>query len=221
VQDAELNILQLQVAEYVVRSFESPNAPVYPYHNLHHTRDVVFHCEEMADHYRLNATDRFIVTTAAWFHDIGHLYGEMRGHEERGACIMEQWMSAQATVPNLDPTRDTERNLGRNLDPHLDQYLAVPIRGCILATKFPSHPTDLLQQIICDADTYHLGTDLFRQSDPLVRKEMTLRFGDMSAVNWKQKTLAFLRQHVFFTDYCQALLNKKKQENIAWFEAQP
>jgi predicted metal-dependent HD superfamily phosphohydrolase len=234
VQDAELNILQLQVAEYVVRSFESPNSPVYPYHNLQHTRNVVSHSEEMANHYRLNATDRFIVTTAAWFHDIGHLYGEMRGHEERGARIMEQWMSAQATVPILDPERDLGRNLEQwmttcadglspaNPGPASNSHgLAPAIRNCILATKFPSHPANLLEQIICDADTYHLGTDLFRQTDPLVRKEMAQRFGDMPAVNWKQKTLAFLRQHVFFTDYCQALLNKKKQENIAWFEAQP
>jgi predicted metal-dependent HD superfamily phosphohydrolase len=197
VQDAELNILQQKAAEYVIKEYESPDAPVYPYHNLQHTRDVVFHAEEMANHYRLNATDRFIVTTAAWFHDIGHLYGEMKGHEERGAGVMEQWLERPA--PELSPS----------------------IRNCILATKMPSHPANLLQQIICDADTYHLGTDHFRQSDPLVRKEMTLRFGAMPAAIWKQKTLAFLRQHTFFTDYCQALLDKKKQENIAWLEAQP
>lgn len=196
-QDAELNILQQKAAEFVINAFGSPNAPVYPYHNLQHTRNVASHVEEMANHYQLNATDRFIVTTAAWFHDIGHLYGEMRGHEERGAGIMEQWLEKPA--PDLRP----------------------PIRGCILATKFPSHPVDLLQQIICDADTYHLGTDYFRQTDPLVREEMTLRFGEMPPGKWKQKTLAFLRQHVFFTDYCQALLNKKKQENIAWMESQP
>ena len=196
-QDEELNILQQKAAEYVINEYESPNAPVYPYHNLQHTRNVVSHTEEMADHYRLNATDRFIVTTAAWFHDIGHLYGPMPGHEERGARIMAQWLERPA--PELAP----------------------PIRDCILATKMPSHPANLLQQIICDADTYHLGTDYFYQTDPLVRKEMMQRFGDIPAAHWKQKTLALLRQHTFFTDYCQALLNKKKQENIAWFEAQP
>jgi predicted metal-dependent HD superfamily phosphohydrolase len=211
VQDAELNILQLQAAEFVINSFGSPNAPVYPYHNLQHTRNVVSHVEEMANHYRLNATDRFIVTTAAWFHDIGHLYGEMKGHEERGARIMEQWMTTCAD--GLSPANPGPASTSPGLAP--------AIRNCILATKFPSHPDNLLEQIICDADTYHLGTDFFRQSDPLVRKEMAQRFGDMTAVNWKQKTLAFLRQHVFFTDYCQALLNKKKEENIAWFEAQP
>ena len=196
-QDAELNILQLKAAEFVINLFESPNAPVYPYHNLQHTRNVVSHSEEMANHYRLNATDRFTVTIAAWFHDIGHLYGPMPGHEERGALIMEKYLAADA--PELTP----------------------PIRNCILATKMPSHPANLLQQIICDADTYHLGTDYFRETDQLVRKEMAQRFGVTPAVHWKQKTLAFLRQHVFFTDYCQGLLNKKKQENIAWFEAQP
>jgi predicted metal-dependent HD superfamily phosphohydrolase len=196
-EDAELNILQEKAAEYVINEYGSPNAPVYPYHNLQHTRNVVAHAEEMANHYRLSTADRFTVMTAAWFHDIGHLYGPMPGHEERGALIMEKYLATEA--PEMAP----------------------PIRSCILATKMPSHPTSLLQQIICDADTYHLGTDYFRQTDPLVRKEMTLRFGDMPAGNWKQKTLAFMRQHTFFTDYCQTLLDKKKQENIAWLEAQP
>ena len=65
-QDAELNILQQKAAEFVTNEFTSPNAPVYPYHNLQHTRNVVSHSEEMANHYRLNATDRFTVTIAAW-----------------------------------------------------------------------------------------------------------------------------------------------------------
>jgi predicted metal-dependent HD superfamily phosphohydrolase len=199
VQDEELNILQQKAAEYVINEYESPNAPVYPYHNLQHTRNVVLHSEEMASHYRLSATDRFILTTAAWFHDIGHLYGPMPGHEERGALIMEKYLAAEAPQA---------------------LELTPPIRNCILATKMPSHPANLLQRIICDADTYHLGTDYFRQTDPLVRKEMTQRFGAIPSAKWKQKTLALLRQHTFFTDYCQTLLNQKKQENIAWFETQ-
>jgi predicted metal-dependent HD superfamily phosphohydrolase len=201
---ADLNILQQQVAEYVITSFETPNAPVYPYHNLQHTRNVVAHAGEIAGHYALNASDRFTVVTAAWFHDIGHLNGPMRGHEERGAAIMEQWLAGCRPGPEPDIL---------NLIP--------TIRRCILATKFPSHPADLFEQIVCDADTYHLGTDYFRETDPLVRKEMAQRAGGKMPVNWKQKTLGFLRQHVFFTDYCQALLNEKKQANIAWFEAQP
>jgi predicted metal-dependent HD superfamily phosphohydrolase len=189
-------MLQLEVAEFVVNSFESPDAPVYPYHNLVHTRNVVMHTEEMAGHYQVAIRDRFIVTTAAWFHDIGHLYGPMQGHEERGAQVMKIHLHDQPAE------------------------LLTAIRRCILATKMPSHPVDLLEQILCDADTYHLGTDLFRETDPLVHQEMIQRFGPMTDESWRKKTLAFMRQHAFFTDYCQTLLNKKKQENIAWVEAQ-
>ena len=95
------------------------------------------------------------------------------------------------------------------------------IGRCILATKFPSHPVDLLEQLICDADTYHLGTDLFRQTDPLVKKEVQLRTGMVPAeTEWIKKTLSLLKQHTFFTEYCQKKLNEKKQENIAWLEGQ-
>jgi hypothetical protein len=120
----------------------------------------------------------------------------MQGHGERSAQVMQIHLHEQPAE------------------------LVATIRRCILATKMPSHPTDLFEQILCDADTYHLGTDQFMQSDPLVHKEMILRFGPMTDESWRQKTLAFMRQHVFFTDYCQTLLNKKKQENIAWIEAQ-
>ena len=39
---------------------------------------------QIADHYQLNERDFFIVTTAAWFHDIGYLNGA-ENHEEKGA----------------------------------------------------------------------------------------------------------------------------------------
>ncbi len=192
--ELDLIILQDQVAAFVTKLYGSPDLPHYPYHNLDHTRSVVDHTGEMVEHYGLGETDAFVLTVAAWFHDTGHLYGEMQGHEERGVGIMEEYL--------------------RELAPGL----VAGIGRCILVTKMPSHPVDLVECIICDADTYHLGTDYFRQTDPLVHQEVELRTGK-SYPNWDQKTLALLRQHRFFTDYCQEMLNEKKQENIAWLAA--
>ena len=191
----DLGDLEKQTAEFITGLYGSPDLPHYPYHNLTHTLGVVDHAREIAAHYTVDATDTFVLVVAAWFHDIGHLYGPMPGHEERGVTIMQEHLSG------------------------LPSEMRAAIGDCIMATKLPAHPTLLLHKIICDADTYHLGTPLFLQTDPRVRQEVEMRTGKIFA-NWRQRTLELLRQHVFFTDYCQALLKEGKARNIAWLEAQ-
>ena len=196
-QEIDFNALENEAAGFVTKMYESPDRPHYPYHNLTHTQRVVTYAKEIAAHYQLNAINTFAVSAAAWFHDVGHQNGPMPGHEARGVAIME------AHLHQLPPE------------------IIATIGRCILVTKFPSHPADILEQLICDADTYHLGTDLFRQTDPLVKKEVQLRTGMVPAgTEWIKKTLSLLKQHTFFTDYCQKKLNEKKQQNIAWLETQ-
>ena len=86
------------------------------------------------------------------------------------------------------------------------------IEGCICATKIPQQPKSLLQEIVCDADTYKLGTKDFLTTNKLLKKECELR--GMPVDNWDEKTLEFLQSHKYFTSYCQALLNKGREENI-------
>ena len=191
----DLSNLEKDTAEFISNLYASPDLPHYPYHNLKHTIGVTTHAREIAAHYGLNESDMFVVVVAGWFHDIGHLYGPMAGHEERGVTIMREHL------------RDVS-----------DELLAA-IAGCIMATKLPAKPGDRMQKILCDADTYHLGTTYFLQTDPLVRQEVEMRTGRIIA-NWRLRTLDMLRQHVFFTDYCQALLREGKARNIAWVEAQ-
>lgn len=191
----DLGTIERDIAGMVTRTFESPEAIQYPYHNLEHTESVVIHAKEIASWYLLNETDMFVLAVAAWFHDIGHLYGEIRGHEERGVRIMQQYL--KGVSPDL----------------------MAAIGGCILATKFPSHPVTLLEQIICDADTYHVGTSLFRLTDVLVEREMELRTG-RKIPDWHLKSLKFLQQHSFFTEYCRNLLNEGKRQNITWLASQ-
>ena len=46
--------------------------------------------------------------------------------------------------------------------------------ACILATKLPQMPDGLLQEMLCDADLYHLGTLDFFACDVLMKKETEL-----------------------------------------------
>jgi len=194
-KEKQFYMIEKDIAEMVTSLYLSPKLPNYPYHNLAHTERVVSHVKEMIAYYLLPETGDFILTMSAWFHDIGHLYGDIKDHEERGVAIMQQCL------------------------PDISGDLKDAISRCILATKFPNHPVSLHEQIICDADTYHLGTPLFRETDPLVQKEMEMRTGKLFP-DWRRKSLQFLQEHTFFTEYCRRLLDQGKKENIAWLTTQ-
>ncbi|MDO6432517.1 HD domain-containing protein [Flavitalea sp. BT771] len=187
--------IERDVEEYVRNSYVFSDRH-FPYHNLDHTVDVVHFTEEICGYYLLSAPERFIVKVSAWFHDIGHLNGDMTGHEERGAAIMRTC---------LTPLPVPER-------------LVTAIAGCIMATKYPWDPHTLYEEILCDADTFHFGTSKFKETDTAVKREVELRTGKIYP-DWHKKSIKLLEEHRFFTKYCQDLLDSGKQENIRWLKS--
>ena len=180
-----------KVEDHVTNLFEANKKPKLIFHSLEHTREIVKRTEEIAAHYKLSEKEMMAVYVAAWFHDTGHLFTTPEIHEEKSVELMRSFMEGS----------------------HQDPELIETIKGCILATKRSNEPTTLLQQIVCDADTYHLGTKEFKKTNKQVRKEMTMDNG-MSKTEWDVKTLEFLEKHQYYTSYCIELLNKGKQENI-------
>lgn len=166
------------------------------YHNSAHTRFVVEKTEEIAAIYSLDEPDFFIVSASAWFHDTGHLNGGVKFHEDRSVMIMKSYFEG-TEVPNSV----------------LDK-----IESCICATKFPSKPKSLLEEILCDADTYNLGTDAFIKTDDLLKRELEHR--NIATDNWIEKTLQLLLTHKYFTPYCNKVLKTGKEKNIALLERQ-
>lgn len=180
-----------QVEDHVTNLFDENKKPKLIFHSLEHTREIVKRAEEVAAHYKLSEKEMMAVYVAAWFHDTGHLFTSADVHEQKSAELMKSFM--QASFP----------------DPELIEI----IEGCILATKRSVVPATLLQQIVCDADTYHLGTKDFKKTNKLVRKEMTMD-SQMTKTEWDIKTLEFMEKHQYYTSYCIELLSKGKQENI-------
>jgi predicted metal-dependent HD superfamily phosphohydrolase len=180
-----------QVEDHVTNLFENNKKPKLIFHSLSHTQQIVKRAEEIAAHYKLTEKEMVAVYVAAWFHDTGHLFTTPEKHEEKSVELMRSFM--ESNFP----------------DPELVQI----IEGCILATKRSNEPTTLLQQIVCDADTYHLGTKDFKKTNKLVRREMAADDG-LSKIDWDIKTLEFLESHKYYTSYCIELLKKGKQENI-------
>lgn len=175
---------------YVKNFFEKHSNPFLVYHNLYHTLRVVTHVREMAPHCGLSAEETQLVQVASWFHDTGYLLGKVKDHEQTSVELMQEFVK----------------------DIVSDAVTIDRITQCILVTRFPSHPASACEQVICDADTYHLGTDYFRKFDALLKYEMMLR--NQPVDNWDEGTLQFLKQHQYFTAYCQQLLEPGKVKNI-------
>jgi len=180
------------VKKFVVSYYRNHQDDRLFYHNLQHTQGVVKAVEQISTHFQLNEADQFTVLAAAWFHDCGHS-GDMSNHEEKSALIAADFLK----------------------DCGLEEKLLDNITACILATKLPQKPETLLESILCDADLFHLGSDSFIKKSKLLRKEVNaLNSSKISKEQWRQKTILFLKQHEYHTDFCRLLLNTKKEENI-------
>lgn len=181
-----------RVAQHQLDFFQSQADPHLVYHNLPHTQGVVKAASQIADHYQLDERDYFIVVTAAWFHDAGY-YVDYTDHESRGAELAAAFLQGQ----------------------NVEESAIAEIRACILATRMPQAPHNLLQQIVCDADLFHLGTSEFADKNKLMRKEAELKKGlTINKDEWRLGTIRLLENHHYFTNYCQLLLNDTKQENL-------
>ncbi len=163
------------------------------FHNLDHTQEVFRASEEIAEYYHLGDDDRLALCIAALFHDTGFSSGESHGHEDVSIHLATTFLQ--------------EHNA--------DAALLQKVIGAIQATKMPETPTNLIEQIICDADLFHLGTDQFTIKNKLLREEL-IGFSkqDISKKQWRRMNISFLENHKYFTDYCRRNLQPVKEKNL-------
>lgn len=186
----ETNSLLAGIETHVVKLFTALTKPYLIYHNFTHTRQVVKHAGEIAAYYSLDEEALFVLLAAAWFHDTGQLTGEMYIHEEAGVELMQSFLVSKGVEENI----------------------RAMIAKTILATKMPVDPVNLVEKILCDADTWHLGTPDFRAMDALVWQELELRL-NKTFDHKAERTLHFLEMHTYHTSYCQQLLDEGKRRN--------
>jgi predicted metal-dependent HD superfamily phosphohydrolase len=187
----DYNKLYKKIEEHVTGLFEQMRDPVLIFHTFEHTQNVVKRTKEIAGHYNVTEDEMLILFAAAWFHDTGHLFTDPSKHEEMSAEIMRKFMVGK-----------------------VDEKIIDQIEACILSTKFPRIPKNLLQQIICDADTYHFGTKDFKNTNKQAFKEHSLRTGETDRSKFNEGTIGMLGTHQFYTNYAKQLLNERKTKNM-------
>jgi len=165
----------------------------YTYHNLVHTQAVVNAADEIARHLHLSDDERETVLIAAWLHDVEYEKGSKQ-HEaisaEKATELLKAWNA---------PTDKIEA-----------------VKSAIQATQMPQRPTGLVEQVICDADLYHLSAPNMNECGELLRRELSelndLKFA--SDEEWWQFNYNFLKAHRYSSPYGQTVLEERKKKNL-------
>ncbi len=179
--------------DYVMNIFERELPESLCFHDPDHTKGVVRAVQKIARHLSITEEELEILSVAAWFHDVGFVAG-YQDHEQLSQKIAE----------------DTLKTWG------YDPQKIRQVSACIAATVLPQRPANLLEEIICDADLYHLAQNDYWQKNDRLRRELTSCFGhDPSLEKWYFHNLIFLKQHQYFTSYGREYLEPKKQKHLA------
>lgn len=162
------------------------------YHTIDHTRSVVSAFEEIGKAANLSARELELGSIAAWFHDTGYTR-KCSQHEQESITIFDEYCEKG------DFSED-EKTIVHKL---------------ILSTKMPQNPSSKIEEVLCDADLHHLGTDSFYDHSKLLKKEVeSIISSDIPKEKWNRETYFFMRDHSFFTSYAREQYDAKKDENL-------
>lgn len=188
---AELSIIQ-KADNYVFELFKESNKSNLIFHDYKHTTDVVKAAIEIGEATELSNEEIELLTLAAWFHDVGYLE-KCEGHEKISSEVAKKFLESE----NYNPEKIKD------------------VIACILVTELGTKPVNLLQEVMCDADTLNVGTLEYPIRSKLLRAERELVLGQkMSEIDWLNKEIEFLSNHWFYTRYMQLNYNEDKAKNI-------
>ncbi len=190
----DLNKSLISSAEqYVVNLFSQKIGKDFIFHSFNHTREVVLHTELIAGNYELSEEDHTALILAAWFHDTGYSAGLKKKHEEESQKIASDFL----------------------LKHNAPQSLIDKVKGCIIATRMPQSPSNLIEQIICDADLFHLGTKDFKEKNKMLRQEInSFEEEKIGKKEWANLNIEFLDRHRYFTEYAREMLEPVKRSHL-------
>jgi predicted metal-dependent HD superfamily phosphohydrolase len=162
------------------------------YHNLTHSREVAAAAYEIGKKEGLSDRELEIVQIAGWLHDVGFTE-TYDGHEAKGIEIAQEFLLYIGY-----PEKDIQS-----------------VTGCILATRMPQSPQNKLEEVLCDADLYHLSTSSFFHKLGLLRREWNYyRNENCTEPEWIRINFDFLSGQRYFTRFGQTVLAAGLAQNL-------
>jgi predicted metal-dependent HD superfamily phosphohydrolase len=194
IKETFMETLIAEVEKYVVDFITHNVDKAFVYHNVTHTKSVVDNAKEIIEGSNIEEKQAQLLVLAAWFHDTGYSEG-VENHEEKSVEIATDFLRKH------EVSEEDIKAIG----------------DLIMVTKMGNKPSNLLEQIICDADCGHIGSKNFESLTELLRKEIELTQGEsISEAAWLQENIHFLSEkHKFHTPYATKNWQKRKGKNLA------
>jgi class 3 adenylate cyclase len=196
----QLQIIRLgDLEDFILDKLEKGLPKNLYYHNLKHTVDVYTQVELIGRSENVTKEELLLLRTAALFHDAGHLI-DYDTHEEMAVKL------ANEILPQYQ---------------YSDRQINI-IAQLIMATKLPPNPTNLLEEIMCDADLDYLGRPDFIPVSNTLFKELHEHGKIGTEREWNEIQIKFINSHFYFTKTARRLRNVNKQSQLeklkAWMD---
>ena len=134
--------------KFCMRLLSKSRCSRLPFHNLEHTMEVYNNTMKIGIYEKVAIAELEPVLLAALFHDTGNT--EIFKNHER--------FSGDHALKFLQERDYPQVKIAKVID-------------CINATRMPQKPNFILEEIICDADLFHLGTPAFHSKNKALRRE--------------------------------------------------
>ena len=186
-----MNILKIS-EDYAKNLLKDKLSSVYTYHNLDHTIQVVDKIKILAKEENISPEDTENLILAGWFHDLGYV-DDADNHEEESRKIASDFLKQH---------QFSEERIAK-------------IGELILATDKFYKPKNHLEEIIKDADMYHLASDdYFRICENLRQEIKEVHHQKFSKLQWAELNITFFAKHQFYTKFAKENWQPEKEKNV-------
>lgn len=180
-----------EAVDFVSHLLKGELTDQFKFHNYTHTAEVANLCEKMGKYYQLSDEDFENLLLAAWFHDTGFIRC-YSGHEAEGVKIAGNFLTAKG----------------------FEKQRIETIQTLILSTKAEVKATNLLEEILHDADVQHIGKKNFFEKGQLLREEWELILHkNFDEEEWQWMQQKFITANEFATQYAKEKFGARKKKN--------
>ncbi len=177
---------------YVVQLLADKLHDSIEFHTAGHAKYVADNSEFIGKNCGLNDDEINLVKLCAWFHDTGYIINP-ENHEEESARIAAEFLTSRG----------------------IDNSIIAQVKNCILATRAPQQPKDLISKVLCDADLMHLSEDDYFDRIEKMRQEwINLSGKKISKRKFHLISVKFFQKHEYHTDFAKKELQPKKDKNL-------
>jgi len=186
------NDLVQEAANFVQQLLANKLPEGIRFHTVEHAKYVAGKAVLIGSNSGLSDDELKLVELCAWFHDSGYIF-KSENHEAESAKIATGFLSSKG----------------------IGETTIAQVKNCILATRIPQQPNDLLARVLCDADMAHLAeTDYFERIEKMREEWNHAAEHKISRRKFHKISEKFFQQHDYFTDFAKKELQEKKEQNL-------